>query len=787
MTQPKDEGSTPKEEGNEAPPPDDSARPTEGETGDDEAPEAPAGEPDEPADAEYMPRGQHRPADEAASEKAEAPEPAMLMAPPAAPPLPDTRPAGPDPYGAPPDRGFHLSDLLITFVLRWRLLALLLVAPAALGIGGAFLLTPRYTADSVLLVQVSREAAGAPDLTGFGPSVVTVEMLKVARAEIEILRSAGVLRQALRQVGPGRLFPGSEEAPEGSAAFDKAVERLQAALKADADTTSNVLRLSLTLPDREMAVEGLQAILDAYLERRTEMFRDDSARFLETEVRRYGERIREIEARIMQVRARFGVIDITQEIQLTASRREELTRREAGLREQMASAQAQRSAAEAALSAEPGRVFSSSEATNLVPNDDSRNQLVRLLAERERMAAQYAPDYPGLRELDARIAAARNAAREASRATFSTTRQVRNPNIELLSQRVVTLRLEEEAVQRQREEVAQQLQEALARGNALLLAERELRDLGREREGMEGILRQLTTREAGSRIDEEARRKRGPGIQVVQAPTAPVDGRSLRRLVAAGGVAGGMGLAGAALLLLTLTRRVFATPREAERGLTLPVLASFGNLAPAAQKMRSQPEVEDVTALLKDARVDGKRPALVQLVGTGEADGRDLLARSIAIALARRSTSDILLLDLQTDGRAHLAALGAQPMEVERIPGEVLVFNTVLPNLWISHEAANSTLTSALVTREQTDNLLWRLRQAFETIIIIGPDDTESYAMRRLTAMVDVNVVVVRGEQTPGARARQMRDWVLGSGGALLGFVFTGRRKILPSLLARFV
>jgi hypothetical protein len=57
--------------------------------------------------------------------------------------------------------------------------------------------------------------------------------------------------------------------------------------------------------------------------------------------------------------------------------------------------------------------------------------------------------------------------------------------------------------------------------------------------------------------------------------------------------------------------------------------------------------------------------------------------------------------------------------------------------------------------------------------------------MRRLTSLMDVNLIVVRGERTAGGRARALRDWVLGAGGTLLGFVFTGRRRIRPAFLGR--
>ncbi|HEY8610146.1 MAG TPA: Wzz/FepE/Etk N-terminal domain-containing protein, partial [Roseomonas sp.] len=403
---------------------------------------------------------------------------------------------------------FRLHDLVVTAFLRWRLILLALLFPAALGIAGAFLAPVRYTAESVLVVMTSRESSGAQDLAGFGPTVVSVEVLKVARSEIEILQSGDVIRRALMQIGPTTLFPGLSgprrsglgEGGAEAGMLTAAAELFSRTLRAEADTNSNVVRVRFTHPDRQLAVEALRALLEAYYERRVTMFNDNGSRLLVAELERYADQLKGLEAQIQAVRARFSVLDIGQEIQLTTARLDGITQREDRLREQQATAQAQLEAARAQLAAQPGRVFASQEATNVVPNDDSRNALQRLLQQREHVVTQYTSDYPALRELDQRIAAARQAVREGQRAAYSTTRQVRNPAVELLSNQVVTLEVQTSALQRQLEELERQRRDAEARAASLREAESQLRDLQRRRDGMEAIVRQFATREAGARV-----------------------------------------------------------------------------------------------------------------------------------------------------------------------------------------------------------------------------------------------------------------------------------------------
>ena len=44
-----------------------------------------------------------------------------------------------------------------------------------------------------------------------------------------------------------------------------------------------------------------------------------------------------------------------------------------------------------------------------------------------------------------------------------------------------------------------------------------------------------------------------------------------------------------------------------------------------------------------------------------------------------------------------------------------------------------------------------RMRRAFETVIVVAPEDADSYAARRLAAVVDANLLVVRAEETSRA------------------------------------
>jgi uncharacterized protein involved in exopolysaccharide biosynthesis/Mrp family chromosome partitioning ATPase len=709
-----------------------------------------------------------------------------------APATPVAEPFLGHPYGAPQPNRLVWAELLVTAWARRGLLLLAFALPV-LGALAFALLGPRdWRAEGAFLVQVTRESLGASDLSGFGPSVQSVEQLKVVRSEVEIIGSDQVARHALLRIGIDRLFPGLGarrwpwQAPlEEGDRLALASEVLRRNLRTETDPGSNVVRVSLDFGDRALALETLTALVEAYQQRRTEMFSETGAGILGADLARYGTQLREIEAEIQAVKQRHAVLDIAQDLQLAGARLASVEQRESALRELRAGSLAQLAAAQSRLTAQPQRVLAAREATNLAPNDEARNTLLQLMLERERMAAQYAADWPGLRELDRRIASARASAENNARQAFTTTREVRNPSVELLSTRVVTLQVETEAVQRQLDELAAQRTEAQRRSAILLRAEAELRDLQRQRDGLEVVYRQFTSREAGARVDEGARRAGSANVTVVQPPTVPLNPRTGRLLVVAAGLAVGLLGAAAAAVLLTVNRRTFASSEEAARGLSLPTLAAFPSLDRAARDLAEDGDVVEFAAMLLDARIDRQRLQVVQFVSAEPEDGRADLARTLAVELARGRAQETLLIDLQTDGRAHLAALGSQPLAVERTEGHVIAFNTVIPTLWIAYDARRSHLADPRVAESDTRRLLHMLKQEFSVIVIIGPDPSESYAARRLAALVDGNVVVVRGGRTRGAPARRSRDSILVSGGPLLGLAFTDRRPVLPPLLAR--
>jgi Mrp family chromosome partitioning ATPase len=357
---------------------------------------------------------------------------------------------------------------------------------------------------------------------------------------------------------------------------------------------------------------------------------------------------------------------------------------------------------------------------------------------------------------------------------------MRNPAWDQVNGRAAQLQIEADSLGRQLDEVRQLRAEAEQRRATLLTAETVLRDLIRRRDALEGIVRAFTTREAGARLEEDARRAGGTAIQVVQPATAPLSGVNRAPLFAAAGVMAGLTFAGVLLMVFAATRRSLSTRAEARETLGLPALAGFRSLANGPQDERAMAEL---AAQLLDLRRGRGHGAAVLLLPAG--DGPEL-ARALAIEAGARSGRPTLLLDLESDGAAHLRALGGRPETVEeRVEGHVLAFPTACETLWVAHDSQHSHLTDGRASAAEAERLLTLLRREFELILMVGGAPRESYALRRLAGLVDGNVLVVNAATTTLLAARTTSEALRAARVPLPGFVFTGEVPLLPRPLAR--
>ncbi len=669
-----------------------------------------------------------------------------------------------------------IRPALAHFFYNLRAIYVCLAIGLAVGVVAAMATPPKFTAESLILLRIGAAEAAQEGLNGPSAFISGEAEQRVLQSDVRIARSDPVIRAALTALSRDR----------SADVHADAMTRFARALTVEIEPGSNVLRIAFADPDRERALAAVQTVLEAYVARRADLYVNASRARQDQEIDRYQAVLTDTEHQIQQIRLDHDVLDIDKDVALASDRLDALGQRADQARERRVAVAAELASISRQMAVTPGRVADSQERTNSTPNDEARNTLLRLRQERAHVVEQYAPDWPGLTEIDARIAAAQAQIVENSQDIRSSDRSIRNPVADLLAARGATLRIELASLDRQLAELAGQLATARARVGDLRDAEMLLHDLERSRSASETIHRSLLIGRAGAALEDQAVDAADTTVRVVQPPTAPLTGRDLRPTLLLAGAALGLALSIAATTVGAVSRQVFISPQEAEASLALDRLMTFEAAASDPRSEAGRTAVDRFAGLLLDLDLDGRPLRVIQIVGDDAMKSRLALGLAKAMAVRTGAEGPVLLIDL--DAADHYR--GKAGDVVQRLPsgmGTLDVARSAVAGLWVAVSPADTPLGDPHASLDQARAFLDLMRGAFGRIILVAGRDFEAHGARRLYPLADANILMVRSEATRAPIARRMREIVLASGGDLLGFVFTGRRHLVPEAIYRWL
>lgn len=680
---------------------------------------------------------------------------------------------------------FTLRDFLIVAFYHIRVVLLAAVLPLAIALGAAAVSRTEYTASSLLLVIVSREVSSAQNVTDSGPAVLSIEGLKQVESEVQIIESADVARATVEQIGVDRLFPPGRLAAltrlfsSDQDLMDKAVERFQATVRAAVQSGSNIIRVSVTNPDREVAVEAADALVKNYLAARRRLFENPTAKILQLEVARFQKDLTAVDREIEQLKAKAGIIDFSQDAILASNQVDSILQRRRQVAEREVAVGAQLGEAERQLAALPESVFDFTEKTDALPGDEDGNTLTKLMLERDRVASQYAPGSPFIRELDKQIATVRARIKSRADRRYFTDRAVRNPQVNYLQNMILSLKVEQDALARQKGELVDQQRVAEERLTLLRGAETPLIELNRKRDSLSEGFREYERRAVAAGLEEAAAQSRQSAVRVVQSAGSSVTKRSLVLPLIGGGLFAALLFGGAAGAIASTLRTSFIMPGEAERTLGLPALAVLDDGAEAADGGADE-AIGSCATLLLDTRIDDQPLRIMHFLAPEADESLPWFTHRLAEECAGRRQLKTLLVDLSSTAPAPLAAGASE------VRGGIAVAGTPVPLLWVSApDAARSPLLDIRLPIAEAELLMAELRVAFDCIIISSDLPGASLVTQRFCQLADGNILAVQAERTRKPAALRLRDSVVESGGLLIGLLFLGRRYYLPHWLYR--
>jgi uncharacterized protein involved in exopolysaccharide biosynthesis len=644
----------------------------------------------------------------------------------------------------------HLWTVLIAFVCTTT-------------VAGVFILSrePVYRANASLLVKLGRAQMYVPEV-GDSRAVLNRDRESVINAEIEILRSKGLLRTTIERVGLKRLYPGLLEGrtPE------KALERAALAFLKNVSTMgvedSSVIRVAFEHEDPKLAAEAVNTLIELYLDKHLEIFSTaGSFGFLEGKVTSYEEQLRGAEDALAEFKMSQLTLSIGEEAESLLGSRARLSDDLEATEWRLMELDERIRTLESQVAGQPSEVeLYSEERTDVL--ERARAQLLELRLEEQELLTKYVESSRLVVSVRESISLVEEFLREAQWRGAGLVRFGPNELLASLIEQVIAARAERSSLE-VRESM---LREALAINDAdlrdMAARERTMRRLERDLANSEEAYHAYVAKLEETRISSEMDLQKLTNVSVVQEALVPVKARGVARvqgLVVAifMGLATGVGLA----FLAEHLHQGLNSPDSAERRLGIPVLAvlpdansarsravfaASGARRQAEARQRAGLEPKDAPRVAEhemvalahviDAELPGQpgRGRVLRFVGTREGEGTSTVVRAFARAASKRVGRTVLVLTAQDGGdeaeEASDSVIGEAAPTGQDEAGSRLVFGPApsVPDL---------------------PDVLNGMRDSFDLILLDSAPFSLSQDALAASKVVDGVLLVMRAEQTP--------------------------------------
>ena len=528
-------------------------------------------------------------------------------------------------------------EFLTTVFRDWRLMVAVFILTAAIFVVVAFFITTTFTAQSRLLVLFSREysaQSAIADASSFLP-----DQSQVVRNEIELLTSPVLIEQVLDDLGIETLYPdmvhhsfigdalrgardhvttllakaGVRRTTRGRLSeqrvmMNASVRRFLDELSIIPVKDANIISVSFTHPDPELAAGAVNTLVQHYQEQRRQIFTEDKTKQLAAERDRFADRLATTDKDLEEFRTTNQISAFDDQKALLLRQQAETSNDKMSSQIRLAEAQARFNQLTRSGGTVPKDIPLYTDKENVDAADNLRAALLTLKLRRSELSTKFTDNSRYITDLDTQIRDTENLLAQTPSKSQDAVRTGRNPVYDQIQNDLVTQGAEVESLKSRLTALDLQLQsinDRLADFNRL---ERSYNSLALSRALVEQNLKTYSQKLEEAQIQENTERSKAANVRVIEEATPPSVGSATRRVV----VGIGMLLAAAAsvvvLLLLDATRDVLITPEAVSRSLRLPVLISIAH--------RNPPPRRDWRAILGDIR-----KALDQIAGTIKAGG----------------------------------------------------------------------------------------------------------------------------------------------------------------------
>ena len=446
-----------------------------------------------------------------------------------------------------------------------------------LGIIGAWFLTKDFTrtyhADGTILVQLGSEYVydpiGAEQTTGAG---LTLTPDHIVLNEIALMKNSDTITRLTTEL---EAQFGSRFAPdnfakrarlsEGSREYNDAVVELRTiadrSFGVSAKPKSSILAVTFKHEEPEIAVAGLNLIIESYLDFRRTIFVEGTSEVITERRAATEEQLQENQRAIVRFLANNGVSDFTSE-------RTGVTERTEELRVTLNTLRADLTENERALATVENQLRDTPEQIDLQVDDRASQRVAQAELELSQLLVKYLPTSEPVRRKQAEVDELNRLQSTFGGNARGGRRVGPNEVFQALLTRRNTLQSTADALREKETIVQQQLDTADEKVRKLQKLSPAYADLLRERDTLDERLKDYTTREQEAVINQQQAQVESENVKVIDQSTYPRKGRNMRMLMFALAVLGwGLTLSLIALMRVFLDPALYlGTQNRARRG-----------------------------------------------------------------------------------------------------------------------------------------------------------------------------------------------------------------------------
>jgi len=518
---------------------------------------------------------------------------------------------------------------------------------------------------------------------------------------------------------------------------------VQGAFNVQPVKTSHVLEISFTSADRILAAAAVNAAMDVYVkEQLGAKFRavHHANDWLEARVVELRDQVRDAEDRIAAYRAKQGMVQ-GMHAGLDAEQISHLT-------EGLVRARNDLAAAEGRLDAAGGSQGAAAQAAIAPSVVQLRAQQEQLAAQLESLQSRAGPSHPDVIGLRTQLSQAQRAVTtEAARVVAASQAEVRAAR-----EHVAAL-----------EQILGEAERASDRGSA---AQVSLNAMMRDADASRGLLQVVSERVQQTAQQAAVEAPDAHEISLALPPIRPSYPRTGQMMAVAS--AAGVMLGLLAVYLLELTDGTFRSGEDIRTVLGLPCFAlipevrrrTLGRLsvdAYAAQKPHS-PLAEQVRALRAGLWLGPTRPRVIAITAGRPAEGKTVVALALARAAAMAGERVLAIdCDIRHHSFCHRMHVDMEPGLADVLRGQATLDQVVRTESasdlhYIPAGSTDADLLGLLMA-ESAAELLKRLRQEYDLVVLDAPPVAPMADARVVAAIADATLLCVRWHSTPRATA----------------------------------